>query len=152
MRILPYQLPDAQTGQYLTHPTQAATSPARPESAKTASSPRDVPFLKQGRSERPKTVLPSMLVYVAPMMARMSPPLCASREARPYSLYLSLGEWPRMPFTARIERAQFHRAHSASKKGTWPLPALLANFFSILLKEPLRTKEIRPRRPRVRNP
>ena len=27
-----------------------------------------------------------------------------------------------MPFTARIERAQFHRARSASKKGTWPLP------------------------------
>ena len=37
------------------------------------------------------------------------------------SLYLSLGEWPRLPFTARIERAQFHRARSASKKGTWPL-------------------------------
>ena len=28
-----------------------------------------------------------------------------------------------MPFTARIERAQFHRARSASKKGTSPLPA-----------------------------
>jgi hypothetical protein len=27
----------------------------------------------------------------------------------------------RLPFTARIERAQFHRARSASKKGTWPL-------------------------------
>ena len=27
-----------------------------------------------------------------------------------------------MPFTARIGRAQFHRARSASKKGTWPLP------------------------------
>ena len=45
----------------------------------------------------------------------------------------------------------FHRARSASKKGTWPLPALLANFFSILLKEPLNTEEIRSRRPRVRN-
>src|SRR6266850_2964094 len=39
-------------------------------------------------------------------------------------------EWPRRPFTARIERAQFHRARSASKKGTWSLPA---TFFSILL-------------------
>jgi hypothetical protein len=39
------------------------------------------------------------------------------------SLYLSLGEWPRLPFTVRIERAQFHRARSASKKGTWPPPA-----------------------------
>ena len=27
-----------------------------------------------------------------------------------------LGEWPRLPFTARIERAQLHRARSASKK------------------------------------
>ena len=26
----------------------------------------------------------------------------------------------RLPFTARIGRAQFHRARSASKKGTWP--------------------------------
>jgi len=53
------------------------------------------------------------------------------------SLYLSLGEWPRLPFTARIERAQFHRARSASKKGTWPLPLLLAGFFSILLEHTL---------------
>jgi len=33
----------------------------------------------------------------------------------------SLGEWPRLPFTARIERAHSYRARSASKKGTWPL-------------------------------
>ena len=69
------------------HPL-AATSPARPESAKTASSPRDAPCPKRGPSNR---------------------------------LHLSLREWPRLPFTARIERAQFHRARSASKKGTWPL-------------------------------
>ena len=49
----------------LTHPTPAATSPAHPESAKTASSPKDAPFPKQGRSERPTMVLPSLLVYVA---------------------------------------------------------------------------------------
>ena len=36
----------------LTRPTLAATSPARPESAKTASSPKDAPCPKQGRSER----------------------------------------------------------------------------------------------------
>jgi hypothetical protein len=37
--------------------------------------------------------------------------------------HLSLGrEWPRLPFTARIERAHSYRARSASKKGTWPLP------------------------------
>jgi hypothetical protein len=51
----------------------------------------------------------------------MSPPLRALREALP------------IPFTARIERAQFHRARSASTKGTWPLPPMLADFFSILL-------------------
>src|SRR5437879_7880058 len=47
------------------------------------------------------------------------------------SLYLSLKEWPRLPFTARMGRAQFHRARSASKKGTWPLlplPSKLARF------------------------
>jgi hypothetical protein len=30
----------------------------------------------------------------------------------------------RLSFTARIGRAQLHRARSASKKGTWPLPPL----------------------------
>ena len=34
----------------LTRPTLVATSPARPESAKTASSPRDAPCPKQGHS------------------------------------------------------------------------------------------------------
>jgi hypothetical protein len=34
----------------LTRPTLAATSPARPEYAKTASSPRDAPCPKQGRA------------------------------------------------------------------------------------------------------
>jgi hypothetical protein len=43
---------DAQKGGLLTRPTPAATSPARPESAKTASSPKDALFPKQGRSER----------------------------------------------------------------------------------------------------
>jgi hypothetical protein len=63
----------------------------------------------------------------------MSPLLRALSMALPISLFLSLGEWPRLPFTARIERAQFHRARSASKKGTWPLPSLLADFFSVLI-------------------
>jgi hypothetical protein len=34
----------------LTHPTLEAISPARPESAKAASSPRDAPCPRQGRS------------------------------------------------------------------------------------------------------
>ena len=40
----------------LTRPTPANISPARPESAKTASSPWDAPCPKQGRSQRPKMV------------------------------------------------------------------------------------------------
>jgi hypothetical protein len=39
----------------------------------------------------------------------------------PPILTFSLGEWPRLPFTARIERAHSYRARSANKKGTWPL-------------------------------
>ena len=62
----------------------------------------------------------------------MSPPT-ARVEWRPFLiLSTSLGEWPRLPFTARIERAHSYRARSASKKGTWPLPPPLAGFFSIL--------------------
>jgi hypothetical protein len=37
---------------YLTSPPPAATSPASPESAKTASSPKNAPCPKQGRSQR----------------------------------------------------------------------------------------------------
>ena len=32
-----------------------------------------------------------------------------------------LKEWPRLPSTARIGRAQSYRARSASKEGAWPL-------------------------------
>ena len=38
-------------------------------------------------------------------------------------LHVSLGEWPRLPSTARIGRAHSYRARSASKEGTWPLPS-----------------------------
>jgi hypothetical protein len=48
----------------------------------------------------------------------------AAVERGPFTfLNLSLGEWPRLPSTARIGRAPFHRARSASREGTWPLPA-----------------------------
>jgi hypothetical protein len=44
-------------------------------------------------------------------------------RARAFRFTISLfREWPRLPFTARIGRAPFHRARSASKEGTWPLP------------------------------
>jgi len=38
------------------------------------------------------------------------------------TLHIDQRERPRLPFTARIERAHSYRARSASKKGTWPLP------------------------------
>ena len=51
-------------------------------------------------------------------------------ERRPsHSLYLPLGKRPRLPFTARIERAPFHRARSESKEG----PGRSLSFFNILL-------------------
>jgi hypothetical protein len=78
-----------------------------------------------------------------------------------HSLYLPLGEGPRLPSTARIERAQFHRARSASKEGTWPLPihpseaARCASkgivqlphppFFSILLRDDVAHKIVQGR-------
>ena len=73
-------------------------------------------------------ISPGMGLIDLPLRAAFSPahpqarrdmPLARARAFHP--LYLSLGEWPRLPFTARIERAQFHRARSASKKGTWLL-------------------------------
>ena len=54
---------------------------------------------------------------------RGRPHVRASDEASA-SLHLTLGEWSRLPFTARIERAHSYRARSASKKGTWPLPSI----------------------------
>ena len=36
------------------------------------------------------------------------------------SLHLTLGEWPRLPFTARIDRAHSDRARSASKEAGRP--------------------------------
>ena len=63
----------------LTRPTLAVISPARPESAKTDSSPWDAPCPKQGRSDRAKMILPSLLVYVV-QDGPESPPLRASNE------------------------------------------------------------------------
>src|SRR5207253_10129504 len=53
----------------------------------------------------------------------LSAPRRALSRARAFQFpILPLGEWPRLPSTARIERAPFHRARSASKEGTWLLP------------------------------
>ena len=43
-------------------------------------------------------------------------------EGLPISYPILGGSGRGLPFTARIERAPFHRARSASKKDTWPLP------------------------------
>ena len=63
-----------------------------------------------------------------PLRASFSPAHPLARRDVPLALARAfqfatplVREWPRLPFTARIERAQFHRARSASKKGTWPL-------------------------------
>jgi len=51
-------------------------------------------------------------------------PTARVQRGPPSFLYIiTLGEWPRLPSTARIGRAPFHRARSASKEGTLPLPA-----------------------------
>jgi hypothetical protein len=55
--------------------------PPAPESAKTDSSLCDES--KQGRSERPKIILPSVLVDIVSRMVRMSPPLHVSKETLP---------------------------------------------------------------------
>ena len=64
---------------------------------------------------------PSSLVL--PPRAAWSILDCARQTSTSSSPHLPLGEWPRLPFTARIGRALFHRARSASKKGTWLPPA-----------------------------
>ena len=47
---------------------------------------------------------------------------CAHRGLSNFH-YLVPRERPRLPSTARIERAHSDRARSASKEGTWPLPS-----------------------------
>ena len=71
--------------------------------------------------------------YVCPF-AFSSPVQCSAKQGREELLTVAIErgpsdshyspqeEWPRLPFTARIERAHSYRARSASKKGTWPLP------------------------------
>ena len=65
---------------------------------------------------------PSLRATFSPAhpVARRDVPLARSRAFR-FTISL-FREWPRLPFTARIERAPSHRASSASKKGTWLLP------------------------------
>jgi len=58
-----------------------------------------------------------------PRAQRPSPMALPDHVFQPASL-LFTGGWPDWSPTARIERPQFHRGGSASKKGTWPLPLI----------------------------
>jgi hypothetical protein len=76
----------------LIRPPLAVISPAHPESAKTASSPWDAPFRGQGRSERPKMILPSLLAFLSWNGTRVGPTAAVERgyrcslQARSFSL------------------------------------------------------------------
>jgi hypothetical protein len=51
------------------------------------------------------------------------------------TLYIPLGEWPRLPFSARMGRAHSYCARSASKKGTWPPLPIPPSLFTLPLWE-----------------
>ena len=72
-----------------------------------------------------QTMVPQACSFVFPVGGLVDPLLRASNEALATSYTFPWKEWPRLPFTARIERAHSYRARSASKKGTWPLPLIL---------------------------
>jgi len=129
------------------HPSQAARSASRRTTRHTSSLPSSLATSPKGAgswslncTRRTTTImfLPSLLVSLhggvvclISHCAQLSHPpthrhaeTCHEPGRGPSNpLHLSLREWPRLPFTARIERAQFHRARSASKNGTWPLPS-----------------------------
>ena len=66
-------------------------------------------------------LLPSSLVALSPGGGLQLSSTARVERSPSNSLPLPQEERPRLPFTARIGRAQLHRARSASKKGTWPL-------------------------------
>ena len=128
----------------LTRPTLAVIPPSHPDSARTDSLPWDAPYPNKAAGERSFSTL---------LMGGWDDPNCAQRSHPPThwqifftrpTLRLLRNRFPgtchlpwrgpsdsstspegvgRLFFTARIERAPFHRARSASKEGTWPLPA-----------------------------
>jgi hypothetical protein len=115
----------------LTRPTLAVISPAHPESAKTDSSLWDAPCPKQGRTN-----------YHF-IRGGWDDPNCAQRSHPPTHWHAETCHLPgrgpsgfphfalrgaaRLSFTARIGRAPFYRARSASTKDSLavPPPALL---------------------------
>jgi len=71
-------------------------------------------------------VLPSLLASLSWNGTRVGPTAAVERAHSDRARSGSKG-------SARVSFHPFHRARSASKKGTWPLPPLLADFFSTLL-------------------
>ena len=97
----------------LTRPTPAAISPARPESAKTASSPWDAHNPERGPSN-------SLHLPLGEWPRLRS----TARIERGHSNSLTSPEGVgRLFFTARIERPPFYRGGSASKKNGLPAPS-----------------------------
>ena len=80
-----------------------------------------------GNRSLPYRMLKKARLLTRPTLARQDSP--CPKQGPFNSLYLFLGEWPRMLFTARIERAHSYCARSASKKGTWPLPLPAGGLF-----------------------
>ncbi|MEO7858926.1 MAG: hypothetical protein ABIU05_00555, partial [Nitrospirales bacterium] len=56
---------------------------------------------------------------------RWSPTVPVQRGASSLLLHRPSWGWPRLPSTARVERAHSDRARSASKEGTWRSPSHL---------------------------
>jgi hypothetical protein len=90
--------------------------PPNPERAETRSCPRRA---HSSINQWPFQARLSFSLGRTPMLVYERP----SNEAQPILYPVILRERPRLPFTARIGRAHSYRARSASKKGTWPLPA-----------------------------
>ena len=114
----------------LTLPSPADISPARPESAKTASSPKDAPCPKQGRSELSfyygvAGMIPTARHHNSSFDFQGWPGRSSiARVERGHSHSLTSPEGVgRLFFTARIERPPLYRGGSASKKNGLPAPS-----------------------------
>jgi hypothetical protein len=90
---------DAQKGGLLTRPTLAVISPARPESAKTASSPWDAPYPMQGRNS---SIAPRFTFHAS----RFTVPVSEARTplADFFSILLIVNHSPAMTDDNRVKQ------------------------------------------------
>jgi len=63
----------------------------------------------------------------------VEPPTARIQRGPSDSLYRYLREWPRLPFTARIERPPLYRGGSASTEDYWSRPSSSMSMLSSLL-------------------